>query len=83
MILLTLTALAAPLLADTPVKSVDEWTYFEFSNVGSATDTYTITLPEHKEGCLIVADAFCSGDQFRVSIKGHDMGTQCRLKSWP
>ncbi|KNE63661.1 hypothetical protein AMAG_08763 [Allomyces macrogynus ATCC 38327] len=77
--LLALAAFAAPVLADKPVKSVNEWTYFDFSNVGTSTDTYTVTLS--KEGCLIVADAFCSGDQFLVTINGQDK--DARLTSAP
>ncbi|KAJ3368251.1 hypothetical protein GGF31_006481 [Allomyces arbusculus] len=70
--LLALAALAAPVLADKPVTSIDEWIGFDFGNVGTSTDTYTVTL--FKEGCLIVTDAFCSGDQFRIEINGHDRG---------
>ncbi|KAJ3368252.1 hypothetical protein GGF31_006482 [Allomyces arbusculus] len=62
---------AAPALADN--TTVDQWTNFQFGNVGSSTGTYSITLP--KEGCLIVTDAYCSGDQFRVTVNGQDKGT--------
>ncbi|KNE63658.1 hypothetical protein AMAG_08761 [Allomyces macrogynus ATCC 38327] len=80
-VLLALAALAASVLADTPVTKLDEWVYFGFGNAGYNTDTYTITLP--KEGCLIVSDAFCSGDQFRVTVNGQDKGlTSTPLGAW-
>ncbi|KAJ3368253.1 hypothetical protein GGF31_006483 [Allomyces arbusculus] len=81
LVLLALAALAAPALADTPVTKLDEWIFFGFGNAGYTTDTYTITLP--KEGCLIVSDAFCSGDQFRVTVNGQDKGlTSTPLGAW-
>ncbi|KNE64850.1 hypothetical protein AMAG_10185 [Allomyces macrogynus ATCC 38327] len=81
LVLLALVALAAPALADTPVTKLDEWVFFGFGNAGYNTDTYTITLP--KEGCLIVSDAFCSGDQFRVTVNGQDKGlTSTPLGAW-
>ncbi|KNE63659.1 hypothetical protein AMAG_08762 [Allomyces macrogynus ATCC 38327] len=81
LVLLALAALAAPALADTPVMSVDEWQRFGFGSAGSHTDTYTVTLP--KEGCLIVSDAYCSGDQFRVTINGQDKGlTSAPAGAW-
>ncbi|KAJ3353871.1 hypothetical protein GGF32_002775 [Allomyces javanicus] len=72
-VLLALATLATPVLADTPVMSVDKWTLFGFDYTpGFSTNTCTITLP--KAGCLIVADTYCSGDQFRVTINGQDKG---------
>ncbi|KAJ3353870.1 hypothetical protein GGF32_002774 [Allomyces javanicus] len=81
LVLLALAALAAPALADTPVTKIDEWVFFGFGNAGYNTDTYSVTLP--KEGCLIVSDAFCSGDQFRVTVNGQDKGlTSTPLGAW-
>ncbi|KNE63657.1 hypothetical protein AMAG_08760 [Allomyces macrogynus ATCC 38327] len=59
-------------VAITPVTAIDAWTYFSFGDTGSSTDVYSVTMQD--EGCLIVSDAYCSGDQFRVEINGTDKG---------
>ncbi|KAJ3368254.1 hypothetical protein GGF31_006484 [Allomyces arbusculus] len=74
----TATAAAVPVTAakatgaTTNVTTFDAWTYFGFGDNGSSTDPYSATLQD--EGCLIVSDAYCSGDQFAIAINGTDQG---------
>ncbi|KAJ3367478.1 hypothetical protein GGF31_007480 [Allomyces arbusculus] len=68
-------------IATTPVTAIDAWTYFSFGDTGSSTDTYSVTMQD--EGCLIVSDAYCSGDQFAVAINGTDKGlTSTPVGAW-
>ncbi|KAJ3353869.1 hypothetical protein GGF32_002773 [Allomyces javanicus] len=74
-------AVADTTVATTPVKTIDAWTYFGFGETGSSTDTYSVTT--QNEGCLIVSDAYCSGDQFGVAINGTDKGlTSTPVGAW-
>ncbi|KAJ3367476.1 hypothetical protein GGF31_007478 [Allomyces arbusculus] len=67
--------------ATTNVTTIDAWTYFSFGGNGSSTDPYSVTM--QNEGCLIVSDAYCSGDQFAVAINGTDKGlTSTPVGAW-
>ncbi|KNE64849.1 hypothetical protein AMAG_10184 [Allomyces macrogynus ATCC 38327] len=68
-------------VATMPVTTIDAWTYFSFGDTGPSTDNFSVTMQD--EGCLIVSDAYCSGDQFRVAINGTDKGlTSTPVGSW-